>query len=145
MEWQIRDYVPEDFESITVFWNEIGLGGSERKDAPEVILRSLKFDGKLYILENSRNKEIIGTSWLTCDGRRIHIHHFGVKENYRGKGFGKILAIESIKYAKNKGYQLRLDVEKNNTSAKKLYESFGFYAYTDYDIYVLRDIENIEL
>ena len=145
MECRIRDYLPGDFKNICTFWNEIGLGGKERKDTPEVILRTLKFEGKLLILENPDNKEIVGTSWLTCDGRRIHVHHFGIKEKYRNQGLGKLLAKESIKYAKNKRYQLRLDVEKNNTLAKKLYESFGFYAYTGYYIYVLRDIENTEI
>ncbi len=145
MEWEIRDYQPKDFNSVSSFWKEIGLGGEERKDYPEVILHTLKFEGKLIIIENKKNEEIIGTSWLTCDGRRIHIHHFGVNEKYRRKGFGKLLAKESIKYAKENGYQLRLDVEKNNFIAKRIYESFGFYAYTEYDIYVLRDINNANI
>lgn len=112
MEWQIRDYTPEDFKTIVAFWDKAGLGGKERKDSAEVILRTLKFEGKLFILENSDNKEIIGTSWLTCDGRRIQIHHFGIKENYRKQGFGRLLVKGSLKYAKSKDYQLRLDVEK---------------------------------
>ena len=145
MEWRVRDYVPEDFNNISAFWDKIGLGGEERKDTAEVILQTLKFEGKLFILENTKDNEIIGTSWLTCDGRRIHVHHFGINKKYRKKGFGKILAKESINYAKNKGYQLRLDVEKNNITAKTLYASFGFKAYTNYDIYVLRDIEKINI
>lgn len=139
----IRDYTNSDFDSLNALWQETGLGGSQRGDNANIIKDSLNIGGKLIVIENTKNHEIIGSSWMTFDGRRIHLHHIGVKPSYQNKGLGKRLTKESLKYAKKKGYQIKLEVHKDNVNAIKIYKKLGFNYLGDYDVYIIRDINSI--
>ncbi len=136
----LRDYKKSDYNSLNSLWQETGLGGVERGDNNNIITQSIKIGGKLLVLENTETKEIIGSSWMTFDGRRIHLHHIGVKSEYQNQGFGKQLTQKSIEYAKNKGYQIKLEVHNTNNKAIKLYENLQFKRLGDYDIYIIRNI-----
>jgi len=143
-DYQIRDYIKEDFEEVNNLWMATEMGGTERGDTNEVILKTIKADGRLIILENKNTKEIIGTSWLTNDGRRIYLHHFGIKPIYQGKGLSKLLLNESLNFAKSKGLQLKLEVHKNNSKAIDLYKAGGFKYLGDYRVYIIRKLEKAE-
>jgi ribosomal protein S18 acetylase RimI-like enzyme len=138
----IRDYTNSDFDSLNALWIETGLGGAQRGDNARIIGDSLNLGGKLIVIENSQTHEIIGSSWMTFDGRRIHLHHIGVKPAYQNKGLGKKLTKESIRFAKKKGYQIKLEVHKDNVNAIKIYKKLGFNYLGDYDVYIIRDIDN---
>ncbi|MEN8221882.1 MAG: hypothetical protein ABFR36_01375 [Acidobacteriota bacterium] len=55
-----------------------------RGDNLETIELSLKIGGKFIIMEDALKPGIIGTSWITFDGRRLHLHHFGIDPEYLG-------------------------------------------------------------
>ncbi len=135
----IRDYNNEDFEKLNKLWQETELGGVQRGDNAQVIELSIKLGGKLILLENTNTKEIFGSSWMTFDGRRIHLHHIGVKPSYQNQGFGKLLTKESLKFAKEKGYQIKLEVHQNNKKAIEIYKKLGFAFLGDYNVYIIRD------
>lgn len=139
----IRDYNNEDFEKLNKLWQETGLGGSQRGDNTQIIEQSIKLGGKLILLENKNTKEIFGSSWMTFDGRRIHLHHIGVKPSYQNQGFGKLLTKESLKFAKEKGYQIKLEVHQSNKKAIEIYKKLGFEFLGDYDVYIIRDTNSI--
>lgn len=139
----IRDYNNEDFEKLNKLWQETGLGGSQRGDNAQVIKLSINIGGKLILLENTNTKEIFGSSWMTFDGRRIHLHHIGVKPSYQNQGFGKLLTKESLKFAKEKACQIKLEVHQNNKKAIEIYKKLGFAFLGDYDIYIIRDLNLI--
>lgn len=138
-----REYRTGDYEQLFRLWEELDMGGSERGDTHEVILRTLKQGGKLILLEDDATGTIIGSSWLTFDGRRIFLHHFGISKAYQGKGWGTQLAMESLKFIREKNCQVKLEVHKDNLPAKHLYEKVGFGAFTDYDIYMIRNPHKI--
>lgn len=119
------------------------MGGKERGDTHEVIRRTLDQGGKLIILEDESSGTIVGSSWLTFDGRRIFLHHFGISKAHQGKGWGTKLAMESLKFIRQKNCQVKLEVHKDNLPAKRLYEKIGFGAFTDYDIYMIRKPEKM--
>lgn len=139
----IRDYNNEDFEKLNKLWQETGLGGSQRGDNAQVIELSINIGGKLILLENTNTKEIFGSSWMTFDGRRIHLHHISVKPSYQNQGFGKLLTKESLKFAKEKACQIKLEVHQNNKKAIEIYKKLGFAFLGDYDIYIIRDLNLI--
>lgn len=139
----IRDYHNHDFKSLNLLWQETGLGGAQRGDTAQIIDQSLNMGGKLIVIENTDTQEIIGSSWMTFDGRRIHLHHIGVKPSYQNKGLGKRLTKESLKYARKKGYQIKLEVHKDNLGAIKIYKKLGFTYLGDYDVYIIRDLNSI--
>jgi ribosomal protein S18 acetylase RimI-like enzyme len=80
---------------------------------------------------------------MTFDGRRIHLHHFGILPRYQGKGLSKILLEASLKHVKEQGYQVKLEVHKTNEKAAGLYEQYGFRRLGDYDVYIIRDLNEI--
>lgn len=142
MTTQIRDYKPGDFPEVEDFWKRNGLGGSHRGDTEVILNNTLESGGHLLLLCTG-NGEIIGTSWLTNDKRRTYLHHFGIEENYRGQGLSKILLNASLERAARDGYQIKIEVHRDNHLALKLYESAGFKALGEYDVYMIRDIANL--
>jgi len=142
MNLQIRNYKPEDHIEVEQLWKDTEMGGSERGDDNEVIEETIRLGGKLLILEDISTGKIIGTSWLTQDGRRIYLHHFGIRPEHQGKGYSKILLKESLNFARNTGKQIKLEVHKNNIKVVELYRKGGFKYLGDYDVYIIRDLDN---
>jgi ribosomal protein S18 acetylase RimI-like enzyme len=139
----IRNYQEEDFNQISELWLLTGLGNPERGDNAETIKRTLEFRGKLLVMESKPTGQIIGTSWMTCDGRRILLHHFGILPGFQGKGLSNILLKESLKFVKESGMQVKLEVHSSNIKAINLYNKFGFKLLKEYSIYIIRDISNL--
>lgn len=140
MNLQIRNYKPEDYIEVEQLWKDTEMGGDERGDDNEVIEETIQLGGKLFILEDIATGKIIGTSWLTQDGRRIYLHHFGIRPEHQGKGYSKILLKESLNFVRNTGKQIKLEVHKNNIKAVELYRKGDFKYLGDYDVYIIRDI-----
>ena len=79
----IRDYQSEDFSAVMKLWQETGLNTPGRGDNENIIERTISVGGKLLIMLDEKKKNIIGTSWLTSDGRRLYLHHFGIQPKYQ--------------------------------------------------------------
>lgn len=139
----IRDYTPNDYSTIQLLWAETGLGSTQRGDNQQIIEQSIAMGGRLLVAVLPSG-EVIGTSWITFDGRRLHLHHFGVSPAYQRKGIGDKLTVESLRFAKQKGYQIKLEVHKTNVAAIGLYKKHGFQFLGDYDVYIVRDINSID-
>jgi ribosomal protein S18 acetylase RimI-like enzyme len=141
--FSVRDFLPSDFEALSLVWSLTGLGNPARGDNLEIIMQSIAMGGKLLVATSSQGL-VVGTSWMTFDGRRIHLHHFGVHPSYQRRGIGKMLAAESLRFVKQKGYQVKLEVHQGNLAAINLYKQFGFQRLGDYDIYIIRDLTVID-
>lgn len=119
------------------------MGSPDRGDNQDIIERSITLGGRLLILEDPIKKKTIGTSWMTFDGRRIHLHHFSIDPPYQGTGASKILLKESLRHAREQKYQIKLEVHQLNQKAVNLYKKMGFTRLGDYDIYIIRDVNAI--
>ncbi len=137
--FQIRDYEKKDFKSLLKLWKDTGIFNPERQDDEKSIERCNNFGGKLLVMIDLNNDQIIGSSWMTVDGRRLYLHHFCILPEYQGKNLGESLGYASLNFIKETGYQAKLEVHKNNIPAKNLYEKLGFISYSDYDIYMIRN------
>ncbi|MFW5820809.1 MAG: GNAT family N-acetyltransferase [Bacteroidota bacterium] len=136
-----RGFETKDFPEIQELWELNDMGGPERGDNAETIHRCNQQGGHFIIMELTEKRKIIGTSWMTWDGRRIFLHHFCIHPKYRKKGLGELLGLESLKFARKKNAQVKLEVHKNNLAAKNLYKKLHFFAFEDYDIYMIRKWE----
>lgn len=139
----IREYRHEDFPLVRQLWLETGMGGAVRGDGPEAIQSTLSLGGRLLVLEDLNSGELMGTSWLTLDGRRIYMHHFGIFPRYQGLGYSKLLLDASLEFAESTGLQIKLEVHKNNKPAIQLYEKGGFQYLGNYLVYIIRDYQSI--
>jgi ribosomal protein S18 acetylase RimI-like enzyme len=139
----IRDYQPEDYDELISFWYLTDMGNPERGDSRDTISRTLQLGGKLLILESKSTRQICGSSWMTYDGRRIMLHHFGILPECQGKGLSKILLQESLQFIKSKNTQVKLEVHSTNFKAINLYKKFGFKHLGEYNVYIIRDVSNL--
>lgn len=139
----IRDYRDSDYSEIKKLWEVTDMDNPIRGDNRETIERTLKLGGKFLVLESVSAKKIIGTSWMTYDGRRTVLHHFGILPEYQGKGLSKMLLKESFKFCKAVGAQVKLEAHAQNIKAVELYIKFGFKHLTGYNVYIIRDISKL--
>jgi len=139
----IRRYKKGDFEEIIELWSRIGLGNKERGDNEQTIENTIALGGVFFVLVEKETNKIVGTSWITNDGRRLFLHHFGIDKNYQKRGLSKILLKETLLFTKEKQMQIKLEVHTSNKIAKELYKKHGFKYLGDYDIYIIRDVNTI--
>lgn len=139
----IREFIESDYPEMIILWEKLGLGGAHRGDDLQIITRTIKMGGQLILLIEKDTDSIVGTSWLTLDGRRTFLHHFGIRTDFQGKGLAKILLDASLKLAKTYGMQIKLEVHKDNVKALGLYKKAGFTYLGDYQTYIIRDISMI--
>jgi ribosomal protein S18 acetylase RimI-like enzyme len=133
----VRDYRPGDFQQVEKLWKDTGVYRPERGDNHGTILRCNAQGGKFLILEDEENQTIIGTSWLTWDGRRVLLHHFAVLPSRQGSGYGRKLALDSLEFARTKGVPMKLEVHRENIPAVRLYRDLGFKVLEGYEVYLL--------
>ncbi len=139
----IRNYIDSDYSEMIRLWETLGLGGAQRGDDEKIIRRTIEMGGQLLLMIDSAKNIIVGTSWLTVDGRRTYLHHFGIHTDYQGNGLANSLLDASLKLAKSFGMQIKLEVHKENAKALALYANAGFAYLGDYNVYIIRDISTI--
>jgi len=142
-DYHIREFRDEDFPEMIRLWESLGLGAAHRGDDVLTINRTVAMGGRLLLLVNTSTDSIIGTSWLTTDGRRTYLHHFGIATEHQGKGLANMLLDASLKRAKTFGMQIKLEVHKDNAKALGLYAKAGFAYLGDYNVYIIRDVSII--
>lgn len=142
MQLKVREYQHGDFDKFIDMWVELGLGNPQRGDDQKIIEFTISLGGKFFVLCD--DDKIIGTSWLTTDGRRLFLHHFGIKTEYQGQKLSYILLNESLKFAKQMNQQIKLEVHNTNLRAVNLYKKAGFDYLGDYDVYIIRDLSKIK-
>lgn len=135
----IREYRHGDFEGVMNLWLETGLGRPERGDDEAVVELTLKMGGFMLVMTDDESGRIAGTSWVTFDGRRLMLHHFGILPEFQKRGLSNELLHETLAYVKARGIQVKLEVNRKNTVAINLYKKAGFEYLGDYDVYIVRD------
>ena len=142
--YTIRDYWAADYPHVADIWERTGISTPGRGDSAEVIENTLRRNGRLLVLVDKGSDTVVGTSWLTNDGRRLYLHHFAIDPQFQGRGLSKPLLRESLKIAREIGLQIKLEVHKDNERAIHFYEKVGFKRLGDYDVYIIRDLAEIK-
>ncbi len=137
-----RDYQTGDWTAIQELWDLTGLGKSLRGDSETVIQRTLAQGGRFLILEEASGGPMLGSVWLTQDGRRFNLHHFGIRPDRQGQGLGRRLLAEALDAVRATGLPVKLEVHRDNVRAVELYRRRGFTAVGDLEVLILRDLED---
>ncbi len=140
----VRDYWAADYPHVADIWERTGISTPGRGDSAEVIENTLRRKGRLLVLIDKKTDTVVGTSWLTNDGRRLYLHHFAIDPKFQGAGLSKPLLRESLKIATEIGLQIKLEVHRDNARAINFYEKAGFKRLGDYDVYIIRDLLEIK-
>ena len=139
----ITKYHNDDYNDLVHFWEKTDMGNPERGDSKIIINKTIELGGCLLIMKEKSTGKILGTSWMTFDGRRILLHHFGILPECQGRGLSKYLLKESLQFVKNTGSQVKLEVHSANIKAINLYKNFGFTHLGEYNVYIIRDISKL--
>jgi ribosomal protein S18 acetylase RimI-like enzyme len=138
----VRDYKTDDFAKLSNLWSLTDQANCRADDA-RTIRRSIRLGGKLLVMVEKETKILCGSAWMTFDGRRIHLHHFGILPEFQGRGLSKTLLKEALEFVKAKGCQVKIEVHQANYKAINLYKKAGFSYLGDFDVYIIRDLSKI--
>ncbi|HQO08867.1 MAG TPA: GNAT family N-acetyltransferase [Clostridiales bacterium] len=136
----ISQYEKSDFDGLISLWQDVNLGGAKRGDTDQIIRNTIKAGGQLFVVKNRIGK-IVGSSWITTDSRRNYLHHFGIRQEYRGTGLSRKLLETSLDFSRSNGLQIKLEVHKDNIKAIRLYEKYGFKYLGDYLVFIIREYD----
>jgi [ribosomal protein S18]-alanine N-acetyltransferase len=134
----IRSYCESDFDQVSKLWIDLDLGNPVRGDNNQVIEQTINKGGYFLVMEEIAKGIIIGTSWITNDGRRLYLHHFGIAADYQKKGLAKKLLDASMDFARKTNLQIKLEVGNENIPALNLYRNAGFKPLGDYQVMIIR-------
>lgn len=131
--------------------SEITLKTADVSDLPEICRQNAAYfntteESEALIIDESmlnngmyminRNGETIGKINVEYGDDNAFIFGFGIKSEYRGKGYGKAAFAELLKIIKDKNINdVQLDVATKNKNALNLYKSFGFEEMSVMDYY----------
>jgi ribosomal protein S18 acetylase RimI-like enzyme len=137
--FDIRDEIsPEIFNQAVKLWHETGLYRAHRGDSFAVLERTIASGGRFFTLWDGAI--LVGTAWLMCDGRRLHLHYMAIHPDYQGLKCAHILMKRVMEYAREIRLGVKLEVHVRNTAARSLYERYGFEYLDDYIVMLIRNI-----
>ncbi|MCK5821114.1 MAG: GNAT family N-acetyltransferase [Bacteroidales bacterium] len=136
--YHVRNFSNKDLTELEFLWEETGMGEDERGDNLEVILRTIEAGGKLLVL--IVDEKLVGSSWMTQDGRRMYLHHFSILPDYQGLGLSHMLMNTSLEWMREIGLQIKLEVHESNNIARDLYVKYGFHKLDGYWVYIIREL-----
>ena len=156
MDVTIREAKEIDLQIVRKYTVETGwtvLAESERKELDkekwtkqilEVFDRLSRRETDRIFVAEDENHAFLGYLWIGEGSNMMtglkhgYIYDIFVKEEFRGKGIGKILLEKAESYCREKGYsRILLMVSVNNETATRLYSKMGFKAEQTYMAKVL--------
>ncbi len=114
-----------DYPSLIEIWKEAGfkIGKSEEKEEVEKFLQTNPNTSLGIYIDDT----LIGCILGGYDGRRGLIHHFAVRKEHQGKGYGKTLLDQLMTVFKENGVvKVSFWVKKDNTQVIPFYLKHGF-------------------
>lgn len=134
----LREFTDADITSLEELWTATGIGNPARGDSLDVLHKSFAAGGRLYLLESKG--ALVGSLWLTEDGRRLYLHHMAVLPAFQGRGLSKRLMAAALARARERGLQIKLEVSEDNARAIGLYRKYGFETLEGYRTMVRRSV-----
>jgi len=147
MDIDIRKGIKKDLPQVLALIKELA-DYEKSLHQVDVTLEQLEKDGfdghpHYYLLVAEEKEEIIGVCFYfirysTWKGKVLFLEDFVVKEEYRRKGFAKLLMNAAKQYASDNNFgSIELSTGKTNTQGQSLYESLGYIRDNEYYTYDL--------
>ncbi len=83
----VRDYWAADYPHVADIWERTGISTPGRGDTAGVIENTLRRNGRLLVMVDKASDTVVGTSWLTNDGRRLTCTTSPSIQNSRAGGY----------------------------------------------------------
>jgi ribosomal protein S18 acetylase RimI-like enzyme len=136
MSVRIRDATPDDCDRVAAMVQELARLAGVAAGTTAAILRREAFGERptIAILVAEEQAGLAGclihqdtfSTWRGANG--VFVVDFFVREDRRGEGIGHALIAEAARRGHSRGACfMRLDVERHNEAALRLYERLGFH------------------
>ena len=130
----VREATPQDYDALAEALVS-AFGGSYDHTHARIEAEAGEGDGR-YLVGEVEGRLVGGLKLYQHDGR-AGIYAFGVSQDERGKGYGRAILQQTMEIARANGCpRIYLEVDDDNTVARRLYESSGFQTTTTYGYYV---------
>jgi ribosomal protein S18 acetylase RimI-like enzyme len=130
----VREATPQDYDALAEVLVS-AFGGSYDHTRARFEAEAGEGDGRYLVGEV--NERLAGGLKLYEHDGRAGVYAFGVSQEERGKGYGRAILQQTIEIARANGYpRIYLEVDDDNTVARRLYESSGFQTTTTYGYFV---------
>jgi ribosomal protein S18 acetylase RimI-like enzyme len=130
----VREATPQDYDALAEVLVS-AFGGSYDHTRARIEAEAGEGDGR-YLVGEVDGRLVGGLKLYEHDGR-AGIYAFGVSQEERGKGYGRAILQQTTGIARVNSYpRIYLEVDDDNTVARRLYESSGFQTTTTYGYYV---------
>jgi ribosomal protein S18 acetylase RimI-like enzyme len=130
-----REVTPADYDALAEVLVS-AFGGYFDRTRARIAEEAREHEGR-YLVGEVGGRLVGGLKLYEHDGR-AGIYAFGVSKEERGKGYGRAILQQTIEIARANGCpRIFLEVDDDNTVARRLYESSGFQTTTTYGYYVV--------
>jgi ribosomal protein S18 acetylase RimI-like enzyme len=131
----VREVAPADYDALAEVLVS-AFGGSYDRTRARIAEESRERDGR-YLVGEVSGWLVGGLKLYEHDGR-AGVYAFGVSQEERSRGYGRAILQQTMEIARANGYpRIYLEVDDDNTVARRLYESSGFQTTTTYGYYVV--------
>ena len=126
MKIQTREFAIEDYDAAVELWKRVeGVEIAEGDDRESVAQFLARNPGLSRVATDGLN--MIGVAFCGNDGRRGHIYHLAVDQNYRGQGVGKRLVGECLEGLRRLGLQrANIMVATDNPRGREFWSKCGW-------------------
>ena len=124
---QIREFIPDDYDSALALWKRCeGIGLSDA-DERCPIARFLQRNPGLSFVALDEQNNLVGTVLCGSDGRRGYLYHLAVDPLYRRLGLGKQLVERCLDGLRSTGIQkCHIMVYGSNVSGLAFWQQSGW-------------------
>ena len=123
---QIRKIIEGDEGAIISLWQAAGLVRPWNDPAADIAMAQKSAD-RSAILLGFEDRVMAASVMVGYDGHRGWVYYLAVAEQFRRKGFGKIMMLEAEKWLQAKhAPKIQLMVREDNAAANGFYEALGY-------------------
>jgi mycothiol synthase len=130
----VREVAAPDYDALASVLVS-AFGGSYERTRARIEAETHERDGR-YLVGEVPGRLVGGLKLYEQEGR-AGVYAFGVSQEERGKGYGRAILQQAMEIARANGHpRIYLEVDADNTVARRLYESCGFQTTTTYGYYI---------
>lgn len=137
---EIRKLTISDYEEMVRLWSKAKLPFKPKgRDSKKAIAAQMKANPEFFLGAFEDNR-LVGTVIISCDLRKGWINRLAVDPDYRHRGIGKALIVESEKTLRKYGIRIFCAlIEDYNVASKELFKECGYVEHHDIIYFSKRD------
>jgi ribosomal protein S18 acetylase RimI-like enzyme len=137
---KIRRLRIEDYEEIIQLWSRARLPFKPKgRDNREAMAAQMEANPEFF-LGAFEADHLVGVVIISCDTRKGWINRLAVDPDYRHRGIGKALIVESEKTLRKHGIRIFCAlIEDYNVASKELFKECGYVEHHDIIYFCKRD------